>query len=188
MAGGNQKGSNGETSNSKYSNALKLCALAYYDQDGRMTETSRAFNVPYSTIKDWITSRENGDFWDKNQIADPDGQTAIYKKALAAEMRQVMQLALKQVIDKLPKATAYQATTIFGILFDKVNILEGNGNPAPGGNLTINNTYINQMPDQEAERIMSKAIERMRGRAVDADFTVVNDQNNNGDNSSEPEI
>ena len=168
---------------SKYSEAQRLAALAYYKQDGRIKQTAQAFNLPYKTVQNWIVEyREQGE----ETLADTEEQMAVYKKALTAEMRRVMGLALKQVVTKLDGATAYQATTIFGILFDKVNIMEGTATPA-GGNLTINNTIINQMPDQEAEKLMAKALQRMQGKVIEASYNVEPDQNNTSDNSSQQE-
>lgn len=171
---------------SKYSDALKISALAFYEHDGRIKQTAEAFNLPYKVVQNWVVDHRNGKFEEKYGVADTAEQIAEYKKALGAEMRKVMQMALKQVVKKLDGANAYQATTIFGILFDKIQIIEGGsmiGNPA--GSLTINNTYINQMPDQEAEKLMAKALQRMQGKVIEASYTVEDDQNDSVDSSCE---
>ena len=166
---------------SKYSEAQRLAALAYYKHDGRIKQTAQAFNLPYKTVQNWVVEYRDQE---PETVTDTEEQMAVYKKALTAEMRNVMGLALKQVVKRLDGATAYQATTIFGILFDKVNIMEGTATPA-AGSLTINNTYINQMPDQEAEKLMAKALQRMQGKVIEASYTVENDSDASSSESAE---
>jgi len=139
-------------------------------------------------VQSWIVEyREQ----EPETLADTEEQIAIYKKELTAEIRNVMKMALQQVVKKMDGANAYQATTIFGILFDKVNILEGNLIQGAGGNLTINNnTIINQLPDQEVERLKARLMAREQQRmaeAVEADFEVIQEKSDIDDSSSDPE-
>jgi hypothetical protein len=136
-------------------------------------------------MQNWIVEYQEQE---PETLGDTEERMAIYKKELTAEIRSVMKMALQQVVKKMDGANAYQATTIFGILFDKVNILEGNLVQGAGGNLTINNTIINQLPDQEVERLMARAMERRRkAGAVEADYEVIQGKSDINDSSSDPE-
>lgn len=179
----------------RYSDAQRLAALAYYKQDGRIKQTAQAFDIPYKTMQNWIVEYQEQE---PETLEDTEERMAIYKKELTAEIRNVMKMALQQVVKKMDGANAYQATTIFGILFDKVNILEGNLIQGAGGNLTINNnTIINQLPDQEIERLKARLMAREHQRqagAVEADFEVIQEKSNIDqeksdidDSSSDPE-
>lgn len=175
IAGTNKSGTQ------KYSDPFKISALTQYDLTGQLRPTAKAFGIPSSTLKNWITERAKGEM----TIEYAPEMVAQIKKKLISRSVTIMDKALNRIDETIDKCSAPQAATVYGILHDKVAMMEGTATPT-GGNLTINNTYINQLPDAEAERLMKKAIGRMQGKVIEASYTVEDDQSDSIDSSGDP--
>ena len=88
-------------------------------------------------------------------------------------MQMVRRRALQQVYDRLPEASAAQAATIYGILFDKEQILRGNAQAAQ------TNVFIDTsgMSDADKADLLSKALKRtVASEPLDVEATEIEDK------------
>lgn len=88
-------------------------------------------------------------------------------------MQMVRRRALQQVYDRLPEASAAQAATIYGILFDKEQILRGNAQAAQ------TNVFIDTsgMSDADKADLLTKALKRtIAPEPLDVEATEVEDK------------
>ena len=156
--------------------AVKVAALARYDLLGKVRETAREFNIPPATLSTWIKERKVGEL----AVCNLEDRIEQTKKVMIQETKNVMDKALKVIDRKINDCNAYQAATIYGILFDKIQKMEGA--EGAGDGTTINNTYIMQMPEQEQYGLMAKVAERMKNRdVIEAVAEVLSEDNNSGD-------
>ena len=147
---------------SKYSDQLKVAALAQYDIDGRIRTVARQFNIPPSTLTDWIQKRKDGEL----DVVDAEQRIEHNKKVLIDKSVTIMGKALEVVEAKINACSAPQAATVYGILHDKVQAMQGALQQT--GSVT-NNIMINGVGEEEASRIMTKVLSRMRGRDINED-------------------
>jgi transposase-like protein len=145
---------------SKYSDQLKISALAAYDLDGRIRTTAKQFNIPPSTLTKWIEQRKE---WALD-VQHPEERIELTKNELLKETKIVMDKALKVIDKKIGDCNAYQAATIYGILFDKAERIEGASKEQNAG--TINNFIIGSLGESEAVDLMIRAAERMKGKKI----------------------
>ena len=161
---------------SRYSDELKISALAHYDLDGRIRTTAKQFNIPPSTLTDWINARKEGTL----AVPDADNRIELSKSYFIDQSKEIMGQALTVVKQKLNAASAAQAATIYAILFDKVALMEGKQLESGSGS-TTNNIIIN-MSDDEKAALLGKAFGRMANKdVIEAENCVVSDENNDGD-------
>ena len=160
-----------------YPDNVKVAALAAYDISHQTRATARDFGIPSSTLRSWIKAREAG----VSGVDNLDERIALTKKSLMDQTLILMDKSLKQIDAKIDKATAIQAATIFGILHDKLAVMQGQVEAAEGA--TINNTFIlNMQGSPEAVRLMQRSLSRMRSdnapvEAQDVVFETVEDTN-----------
>jgi hypothetical protein len=140
----------------KYSDKVKVAALAEYDVSHQIRPTAAAFQVPPSTLMSWIKEREAGTL----EVADLETRIAQTKKALVDKSITIMDKALDVIERKIDACSAPQAATVYGILPDKVQAIQGTGGPEAGS--VTNNIMINGLGEEEASRIMQKVLARMK--------------------------
>lgn len=153
-----------EVERSKYTDTFKISVLAEYDMNGQMKATATRNGVPYKTMRNWVDQRREQGM----ESFGPDAQEHIIlvKKEMIRRSVNIMSKALNVIEEKLDACSAPQAATVYGILHDKMAMLEGQGGDGSG----TTNIFINQMPDDEASRLMGKALERMRSRAIPTEY------------------
>lgn len=122
------------------------------------------------TVKRWVDEYEQ----DANKAQELH---AAYNDRLQEHellnMQMVRRRALQQVYDRLPEASAAQAATIYGILFDKEQILRGNAQAAQ------TNVFIDTsgMSDVDKADLLSKALKRtMTSEPLDVEATEVEEK------------
>ena len=155
---------------SKYSDELKVACLAEYDLDGRIRTTARKFNVPPSTLTDWIAKRKSGEL-DVPNVVD---RVERSKKQLIEKTKSALDMALDVVIDKIEDCNAYQAATVYGILSDKLARMEGIMDPS-GGN-TTNNLIINNMSKEDISKLLGRAMSRMQPDVIEGECREVKEE------------
>lgn len=159
---------------SKYSDELKISALAHYDLDGRIRTTAKKFGIPPSTLTDWIEKRKDGVL----DVPDVDKRVELSKSYFIDQSKEIMGQALTVVKQKLNQASAAQAATIYAILYDKVALMEGNQQGSNGS--TTNNIIVN-MSEEEKAAFMGKVLGRMASKdIIEAENYDVSDENNDG--------
>lgn len=100
--------------------------LALYNLYRNLSQVSRETGVPVSTVQRWVQDKEKF----ATKINSYDQRMQETQDQLMEAMGFVGQEALQQIHRKLPDASAAQAATIYGILFDKQQILSGSNNQA----------------------------------------------------------
>lgn len=150
-----------EHKRSKYSDSLRVAALAEFDVSHQLRKTAAAFGIPHNTLAEWIKGREQGTL----DVVDLEARIDQTKKTLVSKSIVIMDKALDVMDRKIDGCTAIQAATVYGILHDKVQAIQGNGGPEPGS--VTNNIMINGMNEEEASRIMEKVLARMKSDPVE---------------------
>lgn len=159
-----------------YSDSLKISAIAQYDLSHQVRATARDFGIPHTTLLSWLKQRER----DTLDISDYDYRIDHYKKILIDQSITLMGKALDQIDTKIADCNAVQAATVYGILHDKVAIMQGQ---VAGQGNTTNNLNIMVGSPEEAARLMQRTIDRMHGKGaetpqdvvIDVDSSVISD-------------
>ena len=99
-----------------YSKDEKLQAAAIYVVTGRQDKAAEAIGAGRCVVHAWI-SRGDEDWLDAVARAQE-----VYDETIPHQLAGHMTRALEVMTEKLPEATASQAATIYGILFDKRQI------------------------------------------------------------------
>ena len=99
-----------------YTKADREQACIEHSVTGSYTQTSKALNIPESTIRLWADS----EWWVELSARVCDEKTSQQR----ATYSKIIDLAQQVQIDKLPQATAQQAATISGIAFDKTRLID----------------------------------------------------------------
>ena len=155
---------------SKYSDELKVACLAEYDLDGRIRTTARKFNVPPSTLTDWIAKRKSGEL----DVPNVNERVEQSKKVLMEKTKNAMDMALDVVIDKIDGCNAYQAATVYGILSDKLARMEGIMDPSGGS--TTNNVIINNMSKEDTMKLLDRAMSRMTTDVIEVEAQEIKEE------------
>ena len=111
-----------------------------------------ATGIPETTIHRWVRDIErNEEMRERYRELVKD-----CNDAMLGNIEMTMQTALQQVYKKLPEASAAQAATIFGILFDKRSIMLGNAQSAS------TNVFIDTagMTDDAKADLLRRALSR----------------------------
>lgn len=102
---------------SKYSDQERMNAAVQYAITGSLVKVEKATGIPDTTICTW----KKADWWDevvaKVRSEKSEEHIAIYT--------QIVDLAQQQTLDKLPEATAAQASIIAATATDKALLLSG---------------------------------------------------------------
>ena len=142
--------------------------MALYNLYHNYSEVSRQTGVPASTIQNWV--RDQGQR--KTKIFRYDQRLKETQDRLMESMGYVAEKALQQTYEKLPDASAAQAATIYGILFDKQQMIVGS---AGSSNFNFNLDLSGMDPDQ-AVSLMQRVIDRKQEKPViEADAEVIGD-------------
>lgn len=160
-----------------YTDEDVIRVLALYNLYHNMSEVSRETGFPLATIQRWIA---------KERDADPDRPSTriqYYDQRLKQTQDRLMHTmgfvadeALQQVHKKLPDASAAQAATIYGILFDKQQLMSGNA----GGQGNTFHFNLSNLSADDAANLMERVLDRQRQtRAVPVSAQVVDDGNEN---------
>lgn len=139
-----------------YTEYQVIQAVALYNLYRDYNKVSLELDIPKATIQSWVQDSTN----DRNRIVNIEDfslRTEDARKRLLDSMSFVMTEALQQVHKGIDSASPAQAATIFGILFDKMQIMLGNY-----ANATQNNIYIDmQGMDSTAKAdLMRRALNR----------------------------
>lgn len=144
----------------KHSDTLKVSAITRYDLTHQLRATAREFDIPPTTLSTWLTEREKGTL----DIVDLEERIEHTKKELLDNTKTAMSKALQVIIDKVDNCNAYQAATIYGILFDKAEKMEGAGREGQGS--TTNNFIIGSLGEDEAMKLLTRTFDRMKGKDI----------------------
>lgn len=150
-----------------YTEYQVIQAVALYNLYRDYQKVSVELDIPAATVKSWVLDqRGNGDR--TAGIEDFSLRTEDARKRLLDSMSFVMTEALQQVHKGIDQASPAQAATIFGILFDKMQIMLGNY-----ANATQNNIYIDmQGMDQNAKAdLMRRALNRSDQQQIEANIS-----------------
>lgn len=128
--------------------------LALYNLYRNLNQVSRETGVPVTTVHRWVTEKDKR----TANINHYDQRLQETQDQLMQAMGFVGQEALQQIHKKLPDASAAQAATIYGILFDKQQILSGSNNQA-SVNLSFDLTGLSA---DDTASLMQRVLDRQR--------------------------
>lgn len=139
----------------RYTDQDVINAIALYRLYHNYEEVSRELRIPAPTIHDWVNNRHGM----QDRIDFLSKRVDDAAKRMYGNMQYVMDEALQQIHRRLGDASAAQAATIFGILFDKQQVMLGNQ-----AQQTTNNIYIDTggMSDEDKLMLMQRALDRKR--------------------------
>lgn len=138
-----------------YPQELKLQAVALSLVYGSASKAAKELDLPADTVRKWKDSME----------ADPEIMKAIEERkgSLVNRMQLVMDRALEQTWSRMGDASAAQAATIFGILFDKKTIAEhGGSNVDNGVETTIIYNDLRSMDAEDKEEMLQRILNRKK--------------------------
>lgn len=119
--------------NSKYTPEQKVMVVSYYVMTGNMSKTARLLNIPNETLRDM---RHQTTWW----LEIEDAVKASKNEQLEGVMTMVIDMAMEEVLDRIKngnevltkdgtkervKLTGKELATVFGITFDKRQLLRG---------------------------------------------------------------
>lgn len=150
------KDSNQPTKHRTYQEWQVIQAVSLYNLYHNYEQVSKELDIPVGTIQNWVRG-DKGTIPVEEKITDFTLRTEAGQKRMLDAMQLVMSEALQQVHRKIGDTSAAQAATIFGILFDKMQIMLGNAQ-----NVTNNNILIDMsgMSQDDKQRLMQRALAR----------------------------
>ena len=123
---------------------------------GSVAAVARDTGIPESTIRNWVKDQ-------KRVLAEiEDRSNYTLDEAVKNQIQNlqfVMNEALQQVHKRIGDASAAQAATIFGILFDKQQIMMGRYDQKQTTNIFIDSSA---MSDEEKLILMRRALDRKK--------------------------
>ena len=151
----------------KYSQEVIANCYSLYRLYRSAPKVSELTGINEQTIRSWAQKIERN-----NELREAYNEISKeINDDLIGNIEVTMQSALQQVYEKLPQASAAQAATIFGILFDKRNIMLGNATQS------ATNVYIDTsgMDDESKADLLRRALSRTemvesKANAVDVDI------------------
>lgn len=145
-----------EVMNSKgYSDEDFIRVMALYNLYHNLSQVSRETGISLTTVRRWVLSDDTDKFKD---IQCYDQRLQSTQDRLMQSMGFVADEALQQVHKKLPEASAAQAATIYGILFDKQQIMAGNTNQG-----TLNLSFdLSGMSADDTASLMQRVLDRQK--------------------------
>jgi hypothetical protein len=151
-----------------YSNWQITQALALYSLYGNFRQVSEELDIPAGTIQAWVKGNEMATPADV-RIEDFSLRYDEARKRLIDSMSFVATEALQQVHRKLPDTSAAQAATIYGILYDKLQIALGNFQQVTNNNILID---MSGMSEGDKTLLLQRALARQTaGPAVSGSAT-----------------
>ena len=139
-----------------YTEYQVIQAVSLYNLYHDYKRVSRELDIPVSTLESWVRGNK-GTIPVDEKIENFSVRTAEGQKRLLDSMQLVMTEALQQVHRKIEDSSAAQAATIFGILFDKMQIMLGNAQQVTNNNILID---MSGMSQDEKSRLMQRALAR----------------------------
>ena len=152
-----------------YSDEDYIRVMALYNLYHNKSQVARETGISLSTIQRWITNARGNR---AEKIKHYDQRLKQTQDRLMQTMGFVADEALQQVHKKLPEASAAQAATIYGILFDKQQIMAGNA-----GTTNLNLSFdMSGMSADDATSLMQRVLDRQRQSApIPVDSTVISE-------------
>lgn len=142
--------------NARYSDWQIINCLALQRLYGSVAAVARDTGIPESTIRNWVKDQ-------KRVLAEiEDRSNYTLDEAVKNQIQNlqfVMNEALQQVHKRIGDASAAQAATIFGILFDKQQIMMGRYEQKQTTNIFIDSSA---MSDEEKLILMRRALDRKK--------------------------
>lgn len=137
---------------SRYDRDTITKAIALYSLYHNFNKVGEIMGIGSQTVAKWIHGMEENE--KLKEVYKTHGD--IIQKDLMAATSITMEKALQVVYDKLDEASSAQAATIFGILFDKRNIMMGNAS-ATNTNVIIDTSG---MSDDDKAQLLRRALSR----------------------------
>ena len=137
-------------------------AVSLYNLYHDYKRVSRELDIPVSTLESWVRGNK-GTIPVDEKIEDFSVRTAEGQKRLVDAMQLVMTEALQQVHRKINDSSAAQAATIFGILFDKMQIMLGNAQQVTNNHILID---MSGMSQDDKQRLMQRALARQSAEQI----------------------
>ncbi len=144
-----------------YSEYQVIQAVSLYNLYHNYAQVSRELDIPVATIQSWVRG-DKGTVPVDEKITDFSMRTEAGQKRMLDAMQMVMSEALQQVHKKINDTSAAQAATIFGILFDKMQIMLGNAQQITNNNILID---LSGMTADDKQRLMQRALARQADQA-----------------------
>lgn len=151
----------------KYSNTEVIEAVALARLYGNIKKAAKELGISYDTLYNWANKK-----YKSNEIVDFDRHVAEAYETMLQNNLFLMSESQRVIHEKLPAASAAQAATIYGILFDKNKILMDMSRETVGsGQIPINVEAIS-VEEQDAliERYMQRKAE---AEAIDTEYRAV---------------
>ena len=138
-------------------------AVSLYNLYHNYQQVSKELDIPAETIRSWVKGGSNIDSAERRFGDDFSLRTTEGTKRMLDAMQMVMGEALQQVHKKIGDTSAAQAATIFGILFDKMQIMLGNSQQITNNNILID---MSGMTADDKQRLMARALARQQDQDV----------------------
>lgn len=146
-----------------YTDADYVQAIALYSLYGNQAQVARELKIPVTTVHAWIHDEER-----RKTIVNYDQRLKETQDRLMQSMGFVAEEALQQVHRKLPDASAAQAATIYGILFDKQQMIAGN----TGTNVNFS-VDVSGMDAEAVDSLLKRVLDRRQNQVVEAEGQIV---------------
>ena len=141
-------------------------AVALYNLYHNYSEVSRQTGVPVATIRSWVLDTDR-----HKAILNYDQRLKETQDRLMQAMGFVAEEALQKVHEKLPEASAAQAATIYGILFDKQQMIAGNTG-STNFNLSMD---LSGMDPEAAASLMRRVLDQKQSQVIETEGETVPD-------------
>lgn len=144
-----------------------LKVLALYNLYHNQAQVARETGIPATTVNRWIN---NIDMERRKELmGNFDHRLQQTQNRLMNTMAYVADEALTQIHKKIDSASAAQAATIYGILFDKQQIMAGNsGGPS---SVTFN---LNGISQNDAADLMQRVLDRTKqSNVIQSDAKII---------------
>ena len=139
-----------------YSSWQVTQATALYSLYGNYKQVSEELDIPEGTIREWVQGTSLVTPVDV-RVEDFSLRFEEARKRLIDSMSFVATEALQQVHRKLPDTSAAQAATIYGILYDKLQIALGNFQQVTNNNILID---MSGMSEGDKTQLLQRALAR----------------------------
>lgn len=138
----------------QYNDETVVLALSLYNLYGSTAKVAKELSIPKGTVDDWVHGRGRR----TDRIMDFQRQAETANTRMLEATVFVMSEALQQVHKRIGEASAAQAATIYGILFDKTQIL------LHGREQQNTNVYVDTsgMSDDAKLELMQRALDRKK--------------------------
>ena len=148
-----------------YAEYQVIQAVSLYNLYHDYQKVSKELDIPVSTIQSWVKG-DKGTIPVDSKIQDFSIRTAEGQKRLLDAMSFVMTEALQQVHSRIQDTSAAQAATIFGILFDKMQIMLGNHQQVTNNNILID---MSGMSQDDKSWLMQRVLSRQENNSDNSD-------------------